>query len=55
MLFLSVHRILLQNFKVYSSQKDDVQWHINSKYSEEMSAKSQVVSNSMLQVIACYN
>ena len=51
MLLLCVHRMLIQNFKVYSSQKDDVQWHINSKYSEEMSAKSQVVGNSMLQLI----
>jgi len=35
----------MQNFKAYSSQKKDVQWHITSKYSEEMSRKSQVVSN----------
>ena len=50
MLLLCVqHRILIQNYKVYSSQKDD--GHINSKYSEEMSVKSQVVSNSKLQLM----
>ena len=38
------HRILVQR-KDYSSQAKDVDFHIASRYSEEMSSKSEVVRN----------
>ena len=39
------HRILVERMQVYDSKRKFVQWHIPSKYSSEMSQKSDVVSD----------
>jgi len=39
------YRILVQHCEQYNEQGKDIEWHINSKYSTEMAAKSNVVSN----------
>jgi len=37
-------RVLVQHVEAFSSQRKEVQWHIRSQYTKEMSVKSEVVS-----------
>ena len=37
-------RVLVQHLEMYSSEKHSVKWHIPSRYSCEMTKKSEVVS-----------
>ena len=41
---LYIYRALAQHMEAFSSQKRDIQWHIQSEYTKEMSMKSEVVS-----------
>ena len=34
----------MQHMEAFSSQENDVQWHIQSQYAKEMNVKSEVVS-----------
>lgn len=43
-LYTCFYRVLVQLHSSYQNQKDLVTWHIPSKFSQEMSTKSTVVS-----------
>ena len=43
-LYTCCYRVLVQLHSSYQNQKDLVTWHIPSKFSQEMSTKSTVVS-----------
>ena len=41
-------RILVQHLNVFKRKSDDVVWHIPSKFTSEMSNKSEVVSKKIM-------
>ena len=41
----------MQHMEAFSSQKRDVQWHIQSQYTKEMSIKSEVVSSISISIV----